>query len=88
MVHRVGVREFRENLSHWLDVAASGEDVVVTEHGQAKVRISEISGRAVLEQLAREGKVRLATRPRAPLPQPIPVKGSPVSDEIFRGHGH
>lgn len=75
-------------MSHWLDVAASGEDVVVTEHGKAKVRISEISGRAVLEQLAREGKVRLAKRPRTPLPPPIPVKGSPVTDEIFRGHGH
>ncbi len=88
VVHRVGVKEFRERLAHWLDVAASGEDVVVTEHGKAKVRVSEESGRAVLELLAAEGKVRLATKPWRPLGPPIPVKGNPVSDEIFRGHGH
>lgn len=87
--HRVGARELRENLAHWIDVAASGEDVIVTEHGKARVRISKDSGRAKLEQLAREGRVRLATHPRSPLSPPIPVRGggSPGTDEILRGRG-
>jgi prevent-host-death family protein len=87
-VHRVGVKELRGNLAHWLDVAASGEDVIVTERGRSKVRITDASPQAILEQLAREGKVRLATKPWQPLGPPIPVKGSPVTDEIMRGHGH
>jgi antitoxin (DNA-binding transcriptional repressor) of toxin-antitoxin stability system len=90
VVRRVGVKEFRDRLAYWLDVAASGEDVVVTEHGKAKVRVSEESGRAVLERLAAQGKVRLATQPWRPLKPPVPVRGggSPVTDEILKGHGH
>jgi prevent-host-death family protein len=79
----VGVRELRENLSEWLDRAAGGEDIVVTERGKPKVRLAPATGEHILDKLAREGRIRRATRPRRPLPPPIPVKGSPVTDALL-----
>ena len=54
MTVRVGVREFRENLSNWLDRAAGGEEVIVTERGAAKVKVSAIGAEGVLERLIRQ----------------------------------
>jgi len=89
-VHRVGIRDFRENLALWLDRAASGEEVIVTERGRPKVRVTDASAQAFLAELVRDGKVRPPRKPWRPLPPPVPVKGggSPVTDEILRGHGH
>ena len=36
----VGVRELRENLSDWLDRAAAGEEILVTERGKPKAMLS------------------------------------------------
>jgi prevent-host-death family protein len=83
MTVEVGVREFRESLSEWLDRAAAGEDVIVTERGKPKVRLSAATGEHILDQLAREGRVRRATRPRGPLPPPIPVDGNPATDALL-----
>ena len=84
----VGVREFRENLSEWLDRAAAGEDVVITERGRSKVRITAATAETTLERLVREGLVTPPDRRlRSPLPPPIPVEGSPVTDEILRARG-
>jgi len=79
----VGVRELRENLSQWLDRAAAGEDVIVTERGKPKVRLSAATGEHILDRLAREGRLRRAKRPRGPLPPPIPVKGNPATDALL-----
>ena len=79
----VGVRELRENLSEWLDRAAAGEEVIVTERGKPKVRLSAATGEHIVDQLVREGRARAATRPRGPLPPPIPVKGNPVTDALL-----
>ena len=77
------MREFRESLSEWLDRAAAGEDVVVTERGNPKVRLSPARDEHILDRLEREGRVRRATRPRGPLPPPIPVRGNPVTDALL-----
>lgn len=87
-VHRIGAREFRENLAHWIDVAAGGEDVIVTERGEPRVRVTDASAQVFLAQLVREGKVRPPSKPRRPLKARVRVEGEPVSEEIFRGHGH
>ena len=70
----VGVRELRENLSEWLDRASAGEEIVVTERGKPKARLT--AAETVLDRLAREGRVRPATGPRRPLPPPIEIEGS------------
>jgi prevent-host-death family protein len=79
----VGIRELRENLSEWLDRAASGEDVIVTERGRPKVRLSAATGEQLIEQLVREGRARAASGPRGPAPRPIPVRGNPVTDALL-----
>lgn len=79
----VGVRELRENLSEWLDRAAGGEDVIVTERGKPKVRLSPATGEHILDQLVREGRARAAKGPRGALPPPISVKGNPATDALL-----
>lgn len=75
----VGVRELRENLSLWLDRAAAGDEVVVTERGRPKARLT--TAETGFERLVREGAVTLATSPRTPIREGdlTPVKGSIAS---------
>jgi prevent-host-death family protein len=79
----VGVREFRESLSEWLDRAAAGEDVIVTERGKPKVRLSAATGEHIIDQLVREGRARAAVGPRGPAPRPVPVKGNPATEALL-----
>jgi prevent-host-death family protein len=84
MAVEVGVRELRESLSEWLDRAAAGEEVVVTERGKPKARLTPLTtAEDIIAQLVREGRARAAKRPRCPLPPPIPVKGNPVTDALL-----
>ena len=84
MAVQVGVRELRENLSEWLDRAAAGEDIVVTERGKPKVRLARLeTAEEIIDRLVREGRARPALRPRGPLPPAIPVKGNPVTDALL-----
>lgn len=70
----VGVRELRENLASWLDRAAAGEVILITERGRPKARLSPAED--VLDRLEREGKIRRPTGPRSPLQPPIRMEGS------------
>jgi len=72
----VGVRELRENLSHWLDRAAAGDEVIVTERGRPKARLT--TAETGLERLAREGLVTFPAQPRRPIRDEdlVPVLGS------------
>lgn len=80
----VGVREFRARLSDWLDRAAAGEDVIVTERGRPRVRLTRVGQQSTRERLIAEGVITPAQRPKGstPLPKPIPIKGS--IDDILR----
>ena len=70
----VGVRELRENLAEWLDRAAAGDEVVVTERGKPKARLT--AAESAYDKLVREGTITPATGPRRPLPPPIKMEGS------------
>lgn len=59
----VGVRELKQQLSSYLDRAAAGEEVVVTERGRPKVRIVPISTSGRLEEGIRDGWITPAGRP-------------------------
>lgn len=88
MLVKVGVKEFRENLADWLDRVEAGEVVVlVTDRGKPKARVTRADTQATLERLAAEGVIDLPTRPKQPLPPPIPIEGSPVTDIILRDRG-
>lgn len=83
MAVRVGVRDFRENLRAWLDRAAAGEEVIVTERGIAKVKLTAPNAENVLDRLIREGKVSAPTRPRRVFEPVDEGDESPVTDELL-----
>ncbi len=62
----VAVTELRANLSHWLDRARGGEEVVVTERGRPVARISGVATTSTLERLAAEGVIGPARRAARP----------------------
>jgi len=71
----VGVRELKAQLSSYLDRAAAGETITVTDRGRPKVQIVALPGGP--DPLARavdQGWVRPAERP-GPLAPFIPVMG-------------
>jgi prevent-host-death family protein len=76
MTVEVGVRELRENLAGWLERAAAGEDILVTERGKPKARLT--TAESAYERLVREGRLTPATGPRRRLPRAIEMKGSIV----------
>ena len=80
---RVGVREFRENLREWLDRAEAGEEVIVTERGTAKVKVTAPHAENVLDRLIREGRVTSPTRHRRYLGPVEQVDTSPVTDSLL-----
>ena len=70
----VGIRKFRANLSHYLDLVKEGREVVViTDRGKA---VARLEGPSNLERLIAEGKVRPARKPK----QPIRIEDLPVMD--------
>jgi len=84
MAVEVGVRELRESLSAWLDRAAAGEEVIVTERGKPKARLSPLqTDEDIIARLVREGRATAPTRARQALPPVISVEGSPVTDALL-----
>lgn len=63
---KVGIRELRSSLRTWLDLAARGEEVVITERGAPIARLVKVDGESALDQLIAEG---LVTRAQAPAPR-------------------
>ena len=67
---RVGIRELKAKLSHYLDRAEAGETIVVTDRGRAKVEIRMLSVEERIQQGIDEGWIRpgrpggLSKRPR------------------------
>jgi prevent-host-death family protein len=59
----VGVRDFRDHLSEWLEQVKSGREIVVTERGRPIARVVSTRGVSALEELIRAG---LATPPSEP----------------------
>ena len=79
---RVGIRELKAKLSHYLDRAAAGETIVVTHHGRAKAELRPASYEQRREQLIREGHI---TPGRGGLPDatPLRLKGKMTVEEVL-----
>ena len=54
----VGIRELKAKLSEYLDRAAAGETIVVTDRGKAKAEIRKLSVDERIQQGIREGWIR------------------------------
>jgi prevent-host-death family protein len=81
--HEVGVRDLRRELRRWLDAAAAGDEVVVTERGRPIAKIIDLDPESGLERLRRAGLVQMPARPRprAEKLEPVRARGS-VSDLV------
>jgi prevent-host-death family protein len=81
---RVGIRELRDRLKHYVETAHRGEDVVITDRGRAVARLVALHEQRPVDRLIEAG---LATPPRWPKDEvswtPVPSDGS-VSDLIER----
>jgi prevent-host-death family protein len=80
----VGVREMKNRLSEFLRIVATGEVVLVTDHGRVVAQLAPPPAFApppleedeALRRLAAAGKIRLADG-RVPSPGAGPVEGIP-----------
>ena len=84
----VGVRELRENLAEWLDRAAAGEEILVTERGKPKAVLR--APESAYEQLIREGAITPRTgtgRPLLPRQLEWVGEGPALSDYLVWARG-
>jgi prevent-host-death family protein len=77
----VGVRELRNNLSHYLERVQGGEEVLVTDRGRAIARVLPLSGERTLDRLIASGLVMPAKQPKRASSRPIKAMGT-VSDLV------
>ena len=78
---RVGIRELKARLSHYVDRAASGETIVVTDRGRAKAEIRGLSVEERIQQGIAEG--RITPGRGMPSVELLGFKGKRPTAEIF-----
>jgi prevent-host-death family protein len=77
----VGIRELKARLSYYLERAAAGETIVVTDRGNAKAELRPLSVEERIQQGIREGWIRSGGgRPDA---TPLRLKGRMTVDEVL-----
>jgi prevent-host-death family protein len=76
-IHTVGLKVLKNKLSEYVRLAAAGKTIVVTDRGRAVAEIVPPQHRpeSVIERAIREGWIRPAKKPFAPLPPRRPVPG-------------
>ncbi|HLG08289.1 MAG TPA: type II toxin-antitoxin system prevent-host-death family antitoxin [Gaiellaceae bacterium] len=79
----VGIRELKARLSEYLDRAAAGETIVVTDRGRAKAEIRPLSADARIEQLVREGRVTPPRRAGLPSVALLGLEGKRTIAEVL-----
>ena len=77
----VGVRELRNNLSRYLDRVRDGEEVIITDRGQAIARVTPVGAVRALDRLIAEGVVTPARQPKRKASKPVQAKAA-VSDLV------
>jgi prevent-host-death family protein len=86
----VGLRELRENLKAFVDLARAGEEVVITDRGKPVARILATDAQTTFERLVAEGRIRPALRPKtrlADLKTRPRVRGGTVADILIKQRG-
>jgi prevent-host-death family protein len=79
----VGIRKFRENQSHYLDLVKEGREmVVITERGKP---VARLQGPSNLERLIAEGRVTPASKPKKTIRMEdlIEIDGPPWPSEMI-----
>ena len=79
---QVGVRQFRDNLSRWIDAVQRGEDVVITERGRPVARLSPVDGQTTLDRLVAQGLVQPPRAPRRRAPTKLVEASGSVTEFV------
>ncbi len=81
----IGIRELRQNASRYLRlVEEQGEPIQITDRGRPVALLSPLPLGSRIEQLARSGRLKRATRPWKDLGPPLePVPGVPLPSEVL-----
>jgi prevent-host-death family protein len=80
----IGVRELRNQLSRWIDVAQAGEEIVITERGRPVARLGPADGSTELQRLIAEGLVQPPAARRKPAADLKPVRARGSVSELVR----
>jgi prevent-host-death family protein len=68
---RVGIRDLKNDLSHWVARARGGDEIVVTARGTAVARLTSVRHADPLDALIAAGVIEPARRPSRTLrPRP------------------
>ena len=84
----VGVRELKQHLADYLDMAARGQTITVTERGRPKVLLVPLPGGSDrLDEGVQEGWLTPARRPGALLPAKRTASTTRIADVIDLDRG-
>ncbi len=78
----MGIRELKAKLSYYLERAAAGETIVVTDRGKAKVEIRRLSVEERIQQGIEEGWITPGNGER-PFREPLRLKGRRTVAEVI-----
>lgn len=81
MTPEVGIRELRDQLSHYLRHVAEGSEVIVTSRGKRVARLSPVDAPDPLASLRARGLVSVPTESWEP-PVDAPVVDPPISNLV------
>ncbi len=66
----VGIRELKNQLSHYIDQVCAGKEIIVIEHGKPVARLTALTeADDRLARLIASGAVRPAVKPKSPRPR-------------------
>jgi prevent-host-death family protein len=83
-MQQVGIKAFRANLSRWMAVVKSGEELVITERGRPVARVTGADTMARLDYLRAQGVVTAAKRPKTPIRREDLVKAKGSVSELVK----
>jgi prevent-host-death family protein len=81
---RVGIRELRQRLKHYVETARGGEDVIITDHGRAVARLVALHEERPVDRLIQAGLAIPPRRPKGDVDWAAVTSVGSVSDLIER----
>jgi antitoxin (DNA-binding transcriptional repressor) of toxin-antitoxin stability system len=80
---KVGIRELKAHLSHYVRLVREGGRVVVTDRGEEVAELRAVTPVGPgLRELIDSGQVRWSGGKPARFPKPITISGGPISDTV------
>ncbi len=80
---KVGIRELKARLSHYVRLVREGGRVVVTDRGEEVAELRALTPVSPgLRELIDSGLVRWSGGKPARFPKPITIRGGPISDTV------